>query len=145
MSRVCSSLVMSAPSRGRSFRLLTLIGLLASVATIGCGKSDGKVTVHGHVNFRGQPLERASLTFFPATGRSEAAGVEDGEYSVALAPGEYTVVALVGVELPPGYKEGDKVPPPKVVLPEEYTSRVKSTLKASVSGGQSEPVNFELK
>jgi hypothetical protein len=47
--------------------------------------------------------------------------------------------------LPPNFKEGDRVPPPKLIIPDQYSSRAKSTLKATVSPGQSEPINFDLK
>jgi hypothetical protein len=128
--------------------------LLLLICVPGCGKSSGKAAVRGHVSYRGAPLESASLTFFPASGRPEATTVSKGEYSIELArqnhwrirtPGEYTAIVLIGIDLPKGYKEGDPVPPPKIVLPEEYTSRAKSPLKAVVSSGQAEPIDFDLK
>jgi hypothetical protein len=130
----------------RNLRFIAGFGLLVFIISApGCKKTDGKVPVHGHVSFRGEPIERASLTFFPEVGRPEGTTVEDGEYAIELAPGEYTIAVLIGVELPQGYQEGDTLPPPKIVLPEEYTSRMKSMLKATVKAGQSEPVDFELK
>jgi hypothetical protein len=119
--------------------------LLLLICVPGCGKSSGKAAVRGHVSYRGAPLESASLTFFPASGRPEATTVSKGEYSIELAPGEYRAIVLIGIDLPKGYKEGDPVPPPKIVLPEEYTSRAKSPLKAVVSAGQAEPIDFDLK
>jgi hypothetical protein len=59
--------------------------------------------------------------------------------------GEYVVVIMIGATTPEGYKEGDPLPPPKITLPDQYTVRAKSSLKANVAAGQSEPVNFELK
>jgi hypothetical protein len=118
---------------------------LLLVCLSGCGKSSDKVSVHGHVSYQGAPLESAALTFFPAKGRSESATVTNGEYSVALLPGEYTAAVLIGVNLPKGYKEGDPIPPPKFVLPEIYTSQAKSPLKATVAAGKNEPIDFELK
>ena len=60
-------------------------------------------------------------------------------------PGEYTVTVAVGIEYPKGFKEGDPVPAVKIVLPDQYTSRAKSTLKAMVNKGQNAPIDFELK
>lgn len=62
-----------------------------------------------------------------------------------MPPGEYVVTVMIGASLPEGYKEGDPIPPPKFKLPEEYTVRGKSSLKATIKPGQSEPLNFELK
>jgi hypothetical protein len=53
-------------------------------------------------------------------------------------------VVTVGAELPPGFKEGDLMPPPKVALPPEYTTLAKSTLQATVTPNQSEPIDFAL-
>jgi hypothetical protein len=47
--------------------------------------------------------------------------------------------------VPQGYKEGDPLPSPKIVLPEEYASRMKSTLKPTVKPEQNDPINFDLK
>ncbi len=60
-------------------------------------------------------------------------------------PGDYTATIVVGIEYPKGFKEGDPIPPPKVVLPDEYTTRAKSTLKVTVKVGQNEPIDFDLK
>jgi hypothetical protein len=130
----------------RNLRSVTIFGLLLlHIFTLGCGKSSGKVSVHGHVSYRGEGLESAAVTFIPAYGRPEAASIKNGEYSTELMPGEYSAIVVIGVNPPKGYKEGDPIPPPKIALPEAYTSRDKSTLKATVKAGQSEPIDFELK
>jgi hypothetical protein len=69
----------------------------------------------------------------------------NGDYEAELPPGEYVVTVMPGSPKPENYKEGDPLPPPKVVLPPDYASRVRSPLKATVAEGQSEPINFELK
>jgi hypothetical protein len=111
----------------------------------GCKKPGNTAAVHGRIQYRGEPLANAGITFFPQKGRPVTATAPQGDYSTELTPGEYTVVVAVGYELPKGFKEGDPVPPPKIVLPEEYTERTKSTLKASVKLGQDQPIDFDLK
>ena len=125
--------------------IAAFIALLFLGINSGCTKSDGKVAVSGQVSFRGQPIERAALTFHPDAGRPETAAVESGQYRTLLMPGSFTATVLISPTLPPNYKEGDKLPAPDVVLPDGYTSRMKSTLKATVSPAQSEPINFDLK
>jgi hypothetical protein len=127
-----------------SLTLCTALSLML-LFVFGCRKSDGSVPVHGHIAYRGQPLTKGAITFFPEKGRPTAAPIPEGDYAIDLKPGEYTVVVEAANELPPGFKEGDPVPAPKVVLPDEYTSRAKSSLKASVKLGQSEAVDFDLK
>jgi hypothetical protein len=116
------------------------------VSVVGCGASSDTVSVSGNVSYRGEPLPGGAITFFPAAGRPVTAPIsDDGEYSAELPPGEYVVVVNVSTELPPGYQEGDPLPPPKVVLPPEYTTRVRSTLKATVTADLDEAVDFALK
>jgi hypothetical protein len=119
--------------------------LLLTIGLEGCKKSTGAVPIHGNVSFRGQPLANASLTFFPKSGRPIAAPIDQGQYATEILPGEYSATVSVAIEIPKGYQEGQPLPPPKVVLPEEYTVANKSTLKATVNAGQSEPIDFELK
>jgi hypothetical protein len=127
------------------FLACSSLSLMLAIGALGCKKSSGAVPVHGRVSFRGEPLENASVTFFPKTGRPVGTAILHGEYKAELTPNEYTVALDVAPEFPKGFKEGDPIPPPKVVLPEEYTSRAKSTLKATVKSGQSEPIDFDLK
>jgi hypothetical protein len=127
-----------------SAALICLTASLA-IAFVGCQKSDGAVAVKGHVNYKSAPLNSGTLTFFPTNGRAVGAAISRGNYTAELAPGEYTVAVSVAPELPPGFKETDTPPPPKIVLPETYTSRAKSTLKANVGQKQAEPIDFDLK
>jgi hypothetical protein len=125
---------------------LRRLAALCSCAFIvaGCsGGADG-VTVSGTVNYRGQPFSNASITFYPASGRPVSAAISDGEYSLRLQPGEYQVTVSLGVNLPPGWKEGDPIPPREFVLPQQYSSVLHTQLTATVSEDQSAPLDFKL-
>jgi hypothetical protein len=100
--------------------------------------------VAGCVTYRGQPFSNASITFYPASGRPVSAAITEGEYSVRLQPGDYKVTISLGVYLPSGWKEGDPIPPRKMVLPQQYSSVLHTQLTAKVSEDQSDPVNFKL-
>jgi hypothetical protein len=118
---------------------------IAVCFALGCGESSTTETVSGAVTFQGQPIPKAAVTFFPTTGRPTTASTgEDGTYEASLAPGDYTVTVNVSVELPPGFKEGDPYPKPKIVVPPQYATQAKTPLTATVAEGQSEPLNFAL-
>ena len=127
----------------RAVGCFTFVLFLALTAS-GCKKSSGGVPVHGHISYRGEALVASSVTFFPAQGRPITATAPQGDYAAELMPGYYTVSVTVGIEYPPGFKEGDPIPMPKVVLPPEYSTRSQSTLKATVTSEQSEPIDFSL-
>src|SRR5262245_3334162 len=125
------------------FRTSCLLAALVAMCTTGCGSSTNTVKVRGHAAYRGESLTNGTVTFFPASGRPMIAPLsEEGDYTAELAPGEYEVVMMIGTKPPEGYKEGDPLPPPKITLPDEYTIRAKSKLKASVAPGQSEAIDF---
>jgi hypothetical protein len=102
------------------------------------------VTVEGTVTFQDKPIESGTLTFFAAQGAPVTAVINGGSYSCQLEPGEYRAVVAVGVTLPPGYKEGDPIPPQAMTLPDKYSSRLNTPLTASVSADQAVGINFEL-
>src|SRR4051794_9011937 len=136
----------SATHSGLRLHISSAICLLAILVWAGCNRSSSSVGVEGHVSYRGKPLKSGLVTFFPAAGRPVSATLaEDGAYGAQLEPGDYDVIVGIGVDIPKGYKLGDPPPPQSVVLPAEYTSRAKTTLKASVKIGQTEPIDFDLK
>src|SRR4051812_44496432 len=127
----------------RNFGFLALCA--CALLTAGCQDKSGGVAVHGKLTHAGAPIEQAVLTFYPATGRPLGVSVASGEYATKLPAGEYTVTVDVPPSFPPGYKEGDAVPPPKVVVGDQYTSSAKTPLKATVSTSQNEPIDFDVK
>jgi hypothetical protein len=139
----CSKKIV-ASAAGPTPVLLLLVVVLAGTA--GCRDSSDEISVQGRVTFRGQPLPSGSVTFFPATGRPVNTPLgDDGAYSTQLPPGEYAVTVSYTEPLPEGFKEGDPTPTPKFVLPQEYTTRARSKLTATVSEDLDEPINFDLK
>jgi hypothetical protein len=125
--------------------LLSCSVVVLLLAAGGCGQSSNTVSVSGNVSYKGQPISKSALAFYPQIGRPTIAPTsDDGAYSTDLAPGDYVVTINLSAEVPPGYKEGDPLPPPKIVLPREYTIRTNSKLTASVSADQSEPIDFAL-
>jgi hypothetical protein len=106
--------------------------LACSIATIiaGCGGVDDGVPVSGTITYRDQPFSNASITFYPVSGRPVSAAISEGEYSTVLKPGEYKVTVSLGVNVPPGWKEGDPI--------------LHTQLSATVSEDQSEPIDFKL-
>lgn len=132
-------------------KAIPLAAILLLVAVVvagisGCGNPSNTVSVSGRISYQGNPLTNGAVTFFPQSGRPVIESISaTGDYTAELPPGEYTVVINVAADRPAAYKEGDIVPPPKFVLPDQYTTRAKSTLKATVAPGQAEPINFELK
>jgi len=123
----------------------SLLLCLLSMTAVGCGEASDTVAVSGKVTYRGEAITNGAVTFFPTAGRPATFPLsDDGSYSGELPPGDYTVIVNVATELPPGFKEGDPFPPPKVALPPEYTTRVRSKLTATVAAENEQPINFDL-
>ncbi|UUO07471.1 hypothetical protein M4951_03965 [Blastopirellula sp. J2-11] len=58
------------------------IGLVAVlVALVGCGKSDGMISVTGLVTYNGDPVQDGSISFTPVDGRGSSGGgmIENGQ------------------------------------------------------------------
>lgn len=126
-----------ASSQCPAARLAWAFSILA--LTIGCGAESNVTSLSGRVLYEGEPLSNASLMFYPAEGRPMVAPLSTGDYSVELPPGEYRVTVNLGAELPPGWKEGDPIPPTTRKLPSQFVSRLDTPLTATVSeqgGGQ---------
>ena len=112
---------------------------------IGCGGESNVTSLSGRVLHEGEPLSNASLMFYPAEGRPMIAPLSEGEYSVELPPGEYRVTVNLGAELPPGWKEGDPVPPTTRKLPRQFVSRLDTPLTATVSAeGEGQTSDFNI-
>jgi hypothetical protein len=126
---------------------------VASFTTIlvlyGCDGRGGTTTVSGRATYRGEPLAGGTVIFHPDRGHPVSAGVDaSGSYAAELPAGNYRVaVNAAGVEVPPGWKEGDPAPPPpKLVLPPEFSQRTRTVLQVTVSGNEGQQTaDFLLK
>jgi hypothetical protein len=125
---------------------LLAAALLSGV--VGCGgEKSNVVSVDGNVAYQGKPVPNSAVTFFPQNGQSVIAATStSGSYSALLPPGEYRVTIDVGRSFPPGWKEGDREPPPPLALPAKYSSRLNTPLTASVTAtpGESQTVDLKL-
>jgi hypothetical protein len=78
-----------------SFRTMrSLMACLAIlVGLVGCGRSDGLLTIRGTVTFDGQPVEEGSISLMPVDGRGVTGGglISKGSYSAETSPGEMAV------------------------------------------------------
>jgi hypothetical protein len=133
----------------RNIVALTAFGMWVLITTglfiAGCRESTNKISTAGSVTYNGEPLNNGAIAFYPVTGRPTIVSLSaDGHYTVDLDPGHYVVTVQSSTKLPEGFKEGDPVPPPKHVLPPEYSVRARSKLSATIKANQTEPVDFTL-
>jgi hypothetical protein len=117
--------------------------LFASSALVGCGKSDGKLSVTGSVKFPDGSIPKGQASgyveFAPTDGGTTARGAngvidkETGEFVLTtmqpgdgIAPGEYTVTLRVNANYPPRPDGSSSV------VPLEYTNASSTPLSAKV-------------
>lgn len=141
--------------------VIPALGLLA-----GCGGGvDRPATApaSGQVLLDGQPVAGAAISFVPVAGGHPATAETDREGRFRLSTfsrqdgaivGDHLVaVTLVKSELPPGVVLGDDGLAPDIdlskvktewIVPERYSTPQDSGLKASVPGGGTGALKFEL-
>ena len=119
--------------------------LVALAALSGCGGGDAS-SLTGAVTIKGAPVTTGIIGF-----RKEGAPLAggpigaDGTYSVSLPPGEYKVRIDAPAPLPPGWKEGQPLPPATArLVPESYANFDTSGLTATVTGESSQKIDFAL-
>lgn len=131
-----------------------LLGLVAVVAVAGCSGAGGvkKVTVHGTVSYRGQPLRSGILKFIGPEGAYSAASIQsDGTFIITdVVPGEVKVGIMEapqgsGSSSSPDEKKtssGPKTPP--VSLPEKYREPETSGLTYTITSETKElPIDIK--
>ncbi len=124
--------------------MLRRVGLLLFLLLLlpaGCS-DNGLVEVTGRVTCDDKPLEKGTISFLPADGKgpTAAAIIEQGDYSVEVAPGEKKVEIL-------GYKtagkrrydENDPSSPMldinEQIVPERFNTKTKLTCQIEAGAG----------
>jgi len=125
--------------------LLNTTSLILAVFGMCLGCSGSGNTIEGNVTYDGQPVERGSITFEPASGTGPSAGgaIQNGRYEIVaegVTPGEMIVrisaVRSTGKKIEAGPPEppGTLVDEVRPFIPAAYNER--STLKAQVKPGK---------
>ena len=120
-----------------------------AVSLGGCSKGGGVKTypASGVLTFKGQPLAKAVVTFFPASGRP-VAGMTDEKGEFTLLPGATAGPQMVAIGEPAvEMKEGDYSVPPEVPprFPAKYTDPNQSGLQFEVQSSAENKFTIELK
>ena len=129
----------------RPRRLQSLLLTLGLAATFGCSDG-GLIRVTGKVTVDGEPVVQGTIGFFPNDGQgpSAEAVIDEGQYSVSMAPGMKEVVIhgyrQVGEKFPWG-KEGQAMPILEEIVPAKFHAG--SKLTANVQADQTDHP-FEL-
>ena len=121
-------------------RCFSAVTLLALAFSLGCGPGDGMADVSGKVTFKGEPLAKGAIAFFPLSGDAPTTGgnIENGAYSVRVPPGEMkvTISAVKIVGQKPAYENAPNSPIMNITeeaLPRKYNAQ--SELKFDVKPG----------
>ena len=131
-----------------AFRLVFVTLAIVLMGGIGgCGKAGGKKlsAVQGTVTYKGQPLDKGTVSFMPVPkGTTSSGEISNGKYRLStyqkddgVAAGSYKV-AVIAWEQEPDMKTGGKP-----AIPKKYFDAEKSGLTAKVSEGPQQ-IDFEL-
>ena len=133
------------------FQVLPLVLCTLLISFLGCNKGSGNIgTVEGVVTLDGKPVDRATITFYPASGRSSGGYTdENGHYSLVYTRSEKGAVigehqVTISTELEADYMGGANTEQRDESMPRRYLDRRKTDLTGTVEAG-SNAINFELK
>lgn len=127
---------MLSKNRALLGRVLPLAVAIALLLPLGCGqKKSDVVTVSGKVTFGGEAIESGKIRFESAdrAGRPAETVIENGEYSVEVAPGE-KIVLIDGYKPGPPSEQG--FPSSVPFLPAAYNSGSKINRTIAPEGDQ---------
>lgn len=113
----------------------------------GCGGSERPVPVKGTVTYKGKPLERGEILFYPENGRpasgkivaGQITGVTTFTHDDGVLPGKCRVAVQVVDNAEDMYKKH------RSLIPDIYATPEKSGLTAEVSPANEKPLVFDLK
>jgi hypothetical protein len=120
--------------------------LIGFASLLGCGDSNGGVTVSGKITYDGNPVTSGLINFQPQGGRPLGGAIRaDGTYSAEIPPGDYAVRIDAPAPLPQGFKEGDPVPDLPPLVPEKFANYDSSGLTATVKpDARNQTIDFNL-
>jgi len=96
---------------------------------LGCGGSaDGLQELTGKVTYNGEPIPEGRIQFrsLDASQHAYAGVIQDGQYTVRIAPGPAAVEIRASRLIPGKYDEsnpGERAPVGEMYIPEKYNSR----------------------
>jgi hypothetical protein len=125
--------------------LLVLVGL---ALLAGCAKPSQSGTVTGTITYKGQPVNDAALTLYPAAGGKPFVipVTGDGTFSTTgVPPGDYKAVVLGRSGGVAGGSKGDQYAAKATIpFPKKYQDLKTTNLKMTVAGG-AQKEDLELK
>ena len=129
-----------------SIQTLMIWFAIATLLTMGCGRTSTVGEVKGTVTLDGQPLEDGAIRFAPADGRTSSAGgiIKNGQFASEVALGKYRV-EISATKVAGGAaanRHSGEVEKVIQLIPARYNT--KSELTLEVKGGLNEP-HFDLK
>lgn len=150
---------------------ISLLALISTVVLSGCGSDDGlgrRYAVSGTITYKGQPLEKGSINFYPVTPdpkgvnngansaivggkyqlstRGDSDGAFEGEYVVAIESKDVDMTAAKSRVKAGSFKQDDvskAYRKAKSLIPLKYSIAETSGFKATVAA-RSNTINFDL-
>ena len=134
-----------------NFRFLQLGMLALLISCCGCPSGSKDVgLVEGVVTLDGKPVDRATIIFYPAEGRSSGGYTdENGHYSLIYSRDEKGALigqhkVTISTKLEEDFEDGASTEARNESLPPRYLDRRKTDLTAVVERGSNQ-IDFELK
>jgi hypothetical protein len=124
-----------------------MLPVLFVIALAGCNPSGCRVTIQGNVTMDGTPLDKGTMTFFPAgSGVSSGGSIDKGRYTSELMPGQYVVQITAnretGKRIPSPYSGEPPAKEYEQYIPARYNT--KSELTIEVGNQRRQEFHFSL-
>jgi hypothetical protein len=113
---------------------------------LGCGPSDGLVSITGTVRVDGQAVDKGAITFVPLDGKSPTAGapISSGSYSARVPAGKMKV--QISVPKVTGKRKAYDTPdsPEVPIMGEGLPARYNSATELQCDVSKPEAIDFDL-